>query len=169
VQVKGRAGGFADGFAWARSDEREVRWYDGSGWLTQVARWDEEPVPLEPEQRRRISERVEEAFRSSGREDSFVEAQLAELEELLDRHEEPLPYWESFHVDRLGNAWLSRYTFPVGPPERWRVLTRDGTFVGWVDLPDVVAILDITADRILAVRHDELDVPAVELIELIKR
>ena len=26
VSVKGRAGGFADGFAWSRADEREVRW-----------------------------------------------------------------------------------------------------------------------------------------------
>lgn len=168
VLVKGRAGGFSDGFAWARADEREVRWYDNSGRLLQVARWDEEPASLTPERRRRMARMYEEAYRSRGAEGPAVAARLAELEEGLDRHEGPLPYWTSFHVDRLGNAWLSEYTLPGQPPGRWRVLTRDGRFIGWVDLAGVVAILDITDDRILAVRHDELDVPAVEMIELIK-
>jgi len=80
VHVKGRAGGFADGFAWARSDEREVRWYDGSGGLVQVARWDEEPVPLTPVWRGRMARTFEEAYRSRGAEESFVAAQLTELE-----------------------------------------------------------------------------------------
>lgn len=169
VPVKGRAGGFVDGFAWTRSDEREIRWYDRSGRLVQVARWDEEPVPLTTEWRRRMARIIEEAYRSRGAEESFVAAQLDELEEGLDRHEGPLPYWDSVHVDRRGNVWLSRYTLPGEPPGRWRVFTRDGTFVGWVDLPEVIAILDITDDRILAVRRDELDVPAVLMIELIEQ
>jgi len=86
----------------------------------------------------------------------------------LNRHEGPLPYWDSFHVDRMGNVWLSQYTLPGQPPGKWRVLSRDGTFNGWVDLPEVIAILDITDDRILAVSLDELDVPAVVMIGLIK-
>jgi len=168
VHVKGRAGGFADGFAWARSDEREVRWYDGSGGLVQVARWDEEPVPVTPVWRGRMARTFEEAYRSRGAEESFVAAQLTELEKGLNRHEGPLPYWDLFHVDRMGNVWLSQYTLPGQPPGKWRVLSRDGTFNGWVDLPEVIAILDITDDRILAVSLDELDVPAVVMIGLIK-
>jgi hypothetical protein len=166
VGVKGRAGGFAAGFAWARADEPEVRWYDGSGRLDQVARWDEEPVPLTSEWRSRMLRTHEEAYRARGAEDASVAAQLADLEEWLDRHEGPLPYWDSFHVDRRGNAWLSEYPQPRQPPGRWRVITRDGTFAGWVDLPGVIAILDITDDRILAVRENELDVPALVMIEL---
>lgn len=168
VRVKGRAGGFPEGFAWARSDAREVRWYDGSGRLLQIARWDEEPSPLSPAWRRRMARRMEEAYRSRGAEESVVAARLEELETELDRHEGPLPYWDSFHVDRLGKVWLSDYPQPGQPPDRWRILTRKGSFLGWIDLPGVVAILDITDDRILAVRHDELDVPAVVIFELIK-
>ena len=48
------------------------------------------------------------------------------------------------------------------------MVDRDGAAVGWIDLPGVIAILDITDDRVLAVAHDELDVPAVQLIELFK-
>jgi hypothetical protein len=168
VHVKGRAGGFADGFAWARSDKREVRWYDGSGLLVQVARWEEEPVLLTREWRDHMARTLEDAYRSRGAEESYVAAQLAELEEALDRHEGPLPYWDSFHVDRLGNAWLSEYALPGQPPRLWRVFARDGSSIGWVTLPEVVAILDITYDRVLAVRWDELDVPAVVMIGLIK-
>jgi hypothetical protein len=168
VAVKGRAGGFADGFAWSRADEPEVRWYDGTGRLVRIARWEEEPVPLTPELKRRMASRTEESFRARGVEETFLAAQLAQLEEGLDRHEGPLPYWDAFHVDRQGNAWLREYALPAEPSARWRVITRDGTFVGWIDLPDVISILDITDDRILAVRLDELDVPAVLMIELFK-
>lgn len=47
------------------------------------------------------------------------------------------------------------------------MVTRDGVFRSWVDLPDVVAILDITSDRMLGVRLDELNVPALVMIDLI--
>ena len=102
---------------------------------------------------------MEEATRSRGADEAFVTAQLRELEEGLDRHEGPLPDWDSFHVDRQGNAWLGRYPLLAQPPGAWRVLARDGTFEGWVDLPEVAYILDITDDRLLAVRLDELDPP----------
>ncbi len=169
VSVKGRAGGFADGFAWSRADQREVMWYDGSGRLVQIARWDEEPVALTPDRKSRIAGHFEELFRSSRADETFVAARLAEVVEGLDRHDGPLPYWQSFHVDRLGNAWLSEYSLPGQPSDRWRVITRDGTFVGWIELPGIVSILDITDDRVLAVRTDDLDVPAVVMLKLLKR
>ena len=168
VSVKGRAGGFVDGFAWSRADEPEVRWYDGMGNLVQIARWEEEPDPLTPEFRRRVAARLEESLRSRNAEEPVVAARLAELEDELDRHDGPLPYWDEFTVDRQGNAWLREYSLPGEPSVRWRVITHDGTFVGWIDVPDVISILDITDDRVLAVRLDELDVPAVVMFELFK-
>ncbi len=168
VAVRGRAGGFAGGFAWARADEREVRWYDSTGRLVQVGRWKEEPVSLTAERRDRMTRALGDAYASRGADEAFVTAQLAELEEGLDRHEGPLPYWDSFFVDRGGNVWLREYGLPTEPSERWRVLTREGTFVGWVEVPEAVAVLDVTDDRILAVRLDELDVPTVVMMELLK-
>ena len=168
IQVKGRAGGFSEGFAWARSDEREVRWYDGSGRVVQLARWDEEPIPLSPDRQRRFLEAYEGLLRSGGADESFVTTRLAEAEEGLGRHEGPLPYWDALLVDRLGNVWLSEYPLTGQRRERWRVFARDGMFRGWVDIPGAVAILDATDDRVLAVRLDELDVPAAVMLELIK-
>jgi hypothetical protein len=168
ISMKGRAGGFTEGFAWARADQPEVRWYDGSGRLVQLARWEEDPMPLTPDWRRRVAQFYEDAFRSSGTDEAVVNARLAELEEGLDLHDAPLPYWDQFYVDRQGNAWLGEYALPGEPPVRWRVLTRDGALVGWIDLPDVAYILDIADDRILAVRLNELDVPALMMINLLK-
>jgi len=165
---KGRAGGFSRGFAWARSDEREVRWYDAAGRLEQVARWEEAPAPLMEEWRDEMRKAYVSAYVSRGVEESFVAARLAELEQGLDLHEGPLPFWDQLHVDRMGNVWLSRLT-PLAPtPEQWRVVDRDGELRGWISLPGVVAVLDITEDRILAVRLNELEVPAVTMLELLK-
>lgn len=168
VQVKGRAGGFVGGFAWARSDLPEVRWYDGSGRLVQIARWEEERTPLTSEWRRQMTQAYEDAYRSRGAEESFVKAQLAELRDGLDRYDGPLPLWSELHVDRLGNVWLSEYGIPGDGLDRWRVLTRDGTFAGWVDMRDIVAVLDITDGRVLAVRLNEVDVPAFVVLEVTK-
>lgn len=166
IMVQGNGGGFADGFAWVRSDEREVRWYDPEGRLRQVARWVEEPTFLSPETRDRLAQAVEEYDRSQGADEGFISARVRELEEGMDRHEGPLPYWSFSHVDRFGNAWLSDYRLPVGPPEAWRVVRRDGTYHGWVDVPGL--ILDTTDDRLLVVQFDDLDVAGVAMFELIK-
>jgi hypothetical protein len=168
LMVKGRAAGFEDGFAWSRADEPAVYWYDATGRLTQIARWEEEPVPITAELRSRMASRVEERLRAGGAEEPRVRAGLIVLEEGLDRHEGPLPYWDAFYVDRQGNAWLREYASPGEPSTRWRVVARDGRYLGWIDAPDVASILDITDDRILAVRQDELDVPAVVMLALSK-
>lgn len=184
IQVKGQGGGFGggfgnasgdasrdapgDGFAWARSDRPEVRWYDVEGRVQQIARWTEDPAPLSSEWREAVKDRYREAYTSSGRDDAFIEAQLAQVDEGLDRHEGPLPYWSDLHVDRMGSAWLARYRPPGEVPGEWRVLDRDGVDRGWVELPGVLTILDATEDRVLAVAQDELDVPAVLMLPLIR-
>lgn len=58
---------------------------------------------------------------------------------------------------------------PRGTSDEWRIIARDGTFVGWVELPGVISVLDITDDRVLGVVRNELDVPAVVMFELVKR
>ncbi len=80
VSMKGLSVGFADGFAWSRADEPEVRWYDSSGRLEQVARWDEAPTPLTPDFRLRMKQVFEEAYRSQDAPEEFVTAQLADLD-----------------------------------------------------------------------------------------
>ncbi|MDZ7778680.1 MAG: hypothetical protein U5R14_01935 [Gemmatimonadota bacterium] len=147
ISVKGRAGGFADGFAWARSDRPEVTWYDSSGRLLQVAHWEEQPFPLTPDWEQDMAQAYREAYAARGAEEAFINAEIARLEEGLDRHDGPLPYWDGFHVDRVGNVWLGQYGLPIQPPDRWRVITRDGTLQGWVELPGYVTLCSTSRIR----------------------
>jgi hypothetical protein len=110
----------------------------------------------------------EEAYRSRNSEESFIAARLADLEEGLDRYEGPMPLWRFFLTDRLGNAWMSEFFMPAERAERWRVVKRDGTFEGWVEIPGISDVLDITGDRVLAVKLDDMEVPALVMLELIK-
>jgi hypothetical protein len=167
--IKGRAGGFNEGFAWARSDQPEVRWYDGLGGLVQIARWDEEPPPLSDAWKRSLATFYEDMIRERGGDDDALATQLRALEEGFERHGGPLPYWDAFFVDRRGDVWLGAYPVAVQAPGLWRIISRDGVFQAWVELPGVMAILDVTEDRILGWRQNEFDVPALVMFELIRR
>jgi hypothetical protein len=166
IHMKGRAGGLDDGFAWARADDPAVLWFDSTGMLIQVARWVEEPAPLTAEWKEEMWAGWEEVLSTRGPE--YVAAQRTRFRHDIDLYEGPLPYWDDLHVDQGGNVWLSRFPLPLQAPEQWRVLARDGTAIGWVALPGVRAILDITDDRVLAVRSNGLDVPAVVMLRLVK-
>ncbi|WP_405282828.1 hypothetical protein V3331_13280 [Gaopeijia maritima] len=168
IRVAGAAGGYPGGFAWARADRPEVRWFDASGELTQIARWNEEAEPFTAEFRSRFLDFFAESAESVGRDEASVAAQRMELEENLDRHDGPLPYWDSFFVDREGNTWTRRYGLPLNPAGEWRIVTRDGELLGWIDLPGVVAILDASDDHVLVALLGELDVSAVALFRIDK-
>jgi hypothetical protein len=115
-----------------------------------------------------MAQAYQEAYASRNAGEAVIAAELARLEEGLERHDGPLPLWDAFHVDRAGNVWLGEYGLPAQPPRRWRVVARDGTLQGWVDLSGFIALLDVTDTHMLAVRLNELDVPAVMMLELIK-
>lgn len=166
IRVMGTAGGFPGGFAWARSDRAEVRWYDSAGALTQIARWNEAPEPFTAEYRAWMVGAFEEVWASTGQGEAYVARLRSQMDESLDRHDGPLPYWNALVVDREGTVWTRRYGPLVAPSNAWRVVTHDGVFGGWVELPGVAEVLDITDDRLLVVLRDEMDVPAVAMLRL---
>ena len=53
-------------------------------------------------------------------------ARRAEMEERLDLHDGPLPWWGEFRVDGSGAVLMGRCAMLPAPPEQWRVVTRDG-------------------------------------------
>jgi len=131
------AGGFDEGFAWARSDRPEVHWYDGSGTLLQVARWEDEPAPLDAAWREEFLGEMGRRMGLGAGGGPAAAARRAEMEERLDLHDGPLAWWGEFRVAASGAVWMGRYAMPLAPPEQWRVVTRDGVVAGWVELPGV--------------------------------
>lgn len=168
VPVRGLAAGTPEGFAWARADRPEVRWYDVSGALTRIVRWTEEAPPFDADFREGYLRGFEEALRENGTDDENLRVRMSDFEEQLDRYEGPLPYWNEFHVDGAGAVWLQEFAPSWAPTHRWRVVTPAGE-VGWVELPGLVSVLDISEDRVLGVRMDALDVSAVVMLDLIGR
>ncbi len=66
------------------------------------------------------------------------------------------------------NAWVGEYTFLGIRKPRYTVVLRDGTRIGWVDVPEGFNILDIGTDRILGIEKDDMDVQAVSVYQIIK-
>lgn len=77
-------------------------------------------------------------------------------------------YAPDIHLDVDGNLWVREYTRPGDPRVAWSVFTGEGVFLGTVDTPSGLEILDIGSDCILGVRRDEVDVEYVQRYELLK-
>jgi hypothetical protein len=85
-------------------------------------------------------------------------------------------------VDELGFVWVRPYD-PIahalalgglpsnrgGPGGRWLVLDPGGVEVGWIDVPDGFEPLSITADAVVGMHRDELDVESVRVHRLRRR
>ncbi len=166
--ILGGAGGTPDGFAWARADRTEVLWFDERGDVRQIARWAEPPKQVSPQWREYAAAVVEEGLRERGVEEARIAESLAQLEEGLDQHEGPLPYWDELRVDREGNVWLRQHAPGPSRSNEWRVISNEGVDLGIVEIPDAIAVLDIASDRALVARLDELDVNGVVVVGLTK-
>lgn len=169
VWIRGRAGGFSGGFAWARADVPEVRWFDASGELTQIARWSESVLSLESDYVERALAEYAGVIEEAGYPEDEAEGRLNRYRESLDRHDGVIPLWDQLVVDAAGNVWLSEHALPGQPVERWRVIRRDGEFLGWVTIPGTLKVLDVREDRVLVVRQDDFDVPGVAMHRLVRR
>ncbi|MEK9500238.1 hypothetical protein [Gaopeijia maritima] len=68
-------------------------------------------------------------------------------------------------IDREGRV-LRDFALPCTPSDRWRVIDPDAGSVAWVEGLDLRVLLDIRGGRVLGVRYDPLDVPAVVMLDL---
>ena len=77
-----------------------------------------------------------------------------------------MPAFTDFLPDSEGNLWVKRFHPPWEEGNRWGVFSRDGDFLGHVDMPIGLEVMDITTDHVLGVIRDDLDVERVELLAL---
>lgn len=75
------------------------------------------------------------------------------------------PAFESIITDALDHLWVEEYEFPgeERPSSLWTVFDAEGQVLGFVETPDVLAILEIGEDYILTWKRDDLDVEYVQL------
>ena len=70
------------------------------------------------------------------------------------------PAYADVKVDPTGAIWLRPFVAPNegGGPETWQVLGPDGAWLGGVEIPADLSVMDIGMDYVLGVYRDELDV-----------
>ena len=146
----------------ARGDRAEVRALDvDTGEPTRIIRWQEAPRPMTDEFWESYATGLLE--RVGGDRVAEAETQLANSRPLA---EGPLPFIGDIWGDDVGRVWVGQYDWGNSHPNRIKVFAADGEWLGTVDLPARVQIVDITERYLLGIERDEFDVQALVLWEL---
>ena len=157
-------------FVRTRSDRPEITWLLPDGTVEQIVRWRPEPTLLTEE----LLEGGEAYNRMIGRMNYGVsEARLEEIvEKDMSRYRDligqPVPLFGSPFADADGNVWLPSYR-PAYPEEGspYTVVSPDGEWLGRVETPRRLRILDVTGGMVLGVLRDEMDVENVVVYEVV--
>jgi hypothetical protein len=64
-------------------------------------------------------------------------------------------------LDALDHLWVEGYHAPGDPARGWHVFDPDGRYLGVITVPRNLVVMDVSADGVLGVWTDELDVPSV--------
>lgn len=173
------SGGFATavpgGFVTARGDRAELLWYDADGRLRQITRWRAEPSPVTSTMISTWEKSMRAAFERYNLSQPDIEARISGMKQTI---QEPLPYFGNpgpspdyggIISDSDGNVWIGNFVFRgLNSPRRYNVMSSDGEWVGWAEMPAGLRILAIGTDRALGVERDSLDVQAVSVYEIKK-
>ncbi len=167
----GRATATGSSFVSARSDIPELTWRRPDGSVHQILRWS--PDLRYPTAADWAS--FEEAFVQDMRRINPTMPQADAMRfarEQLDRFElrtdEPYPLFGDLRGDDEGRVWMGvfdhRGGFAAAPT--YDIIEPDGTWLGRVELPDGIRVLDIRDGRVLGVVKDEMEVEAIAVVGL---
>jgi hypothetical protein len=168
------------------SDRPEIRVFDQYGRLVRLIRWLQEVEPVTLADRGLYNRKREKWLARFPQ----VEEAVPELETYQAIPTEK-PLLLTVLVDDEGNLWAREYPASVagradlydygdpdapfrenpGPdqePERWRVFSPSGRFLGLVQVPAALALRAIQNGQIGAVWRDDLDVERVRFHRLVK-
>jgi len=154
-----------DGFYWATSDRYEIGFYDVAGTLRRILRRPVEPQAVRPEM---IAEYIE--FNLDRVRQSEGEAAVPRSRRRYEEgtYGEAVPLFARALVDGDQRLWVSESYWPSlgGVPRVWSVFSPEGMWLGDVEAPEGVRILDIRRDLVLGVWRDQFDVPYIQVHRL---
>ncbi len=160
-------------FVYLRSDRPEVVWRNSDRTTHQIVRWRPAPAYPDAEDWRLYEASLRAQLRPANPHiqsdedfDEFMSSVLADLEMAPD---EPLPLVSEIFADREGRIWLGDWTADaaLNGVSQFSILADDGRWLGEVQIPERVRILDVAGGRALGVFRDELGVERVVLYELL--
>jgi len=134
------------------SDSYELRSLAFDGSLLRIIRKEHAARPLR-------SEDVEQVRNDD---DPEVRQGLREIE-----FPRSYPAYTMVRADTDGNIWVREYPdSPDAPVEEWTVFSAEGEWLGGVELPKTVAVIEIGRDYVLASVRDDLDIESVRMYRL---
>ncbi len=79
------------------------------------------------------------------------------------------PFFGMAFVDSEDRLWVSAASWPSqdATPRHWSVFSKNGVWLGDLDAPEGVRIVDSCGDLVLGIWHDEMDIPYVQLHRMI--
>ena len=169
--IVGAAGGE---FLYGRTDTPELVWRRPDGTVRQIVRW--EPDLVYP------TEEHWDIFEADLRETAPRHNPHAQTEEaieelvtsMLGRYElepdVPLPLFTTPRGDDEGRIWLGEFAvgYGVAITSSYRILSAKGEWLGRLDVPEGLRILDIAGGRVLGVMKDEMEVESAVVFELVE-
>ena len=158
-------------FVYVRTDIPEVVWHLADGTVSQIARWQLDPRYLTPEDLETIEPILRDRLRfaNPGASDEEVESMTRRN---MAGHEadlgNPIEHFKSPFADAEGRVWLPT-SMPGVPGEGvppYTVISSEGEWLGMVDGPAELRILDVGWGRVLGVMTDEMGVESVVVYDL---
>lgn len=153
------ATGSSGAMAITGGEEYEVRFLDGSGRVSHIARLVEKP-------RARTDDDVE----------AYVMAAAGLLDEVTIRERiarfrtlplpPRLPGYRQLRFADTGELWARRWDLPGSPSQRWDVFSAEGRHLGHVQVPAGVRVHGVSHGQLFGVVQDELDVERVQAWDL---
>lgn len=159
--------GRQDGFYWGTPDRYEIRFYDRGGTLRRIIRRPVTPPAVtQPMIDEWIRASIEERVRYEG---------PAAAEKYRKRYEsmtfgERAPLFDRALIDGNDRLWVGEASWPASQrtTRRWSVFGADGAWLGDVEAPPDVQVLDSRAGLILGVKQESGEAPFIQLHRLIE-
>lgn len=159
-------------FVYLRSDTPEVVWRSSDGTTRQITRWRPAPVYPDEDDWRLYTTSLRTQLR---RANPQIQSE-AEFEEMMERSlgrwelapDQPLPLVSEIFGDREGRVWLGHWAADaqLNGVTRYSILAPDGSWLGEIEAPPRVRILDVSGQLVLGAFRDELGVESVVVYEL---
>ena len=171
----GRVGAAGGRFVHGRSDTPELIWRESDGTVSQIIRWQPKWVYPPAEHWRTFEAYLRVTLPPVNPHLQTDEAIEEMIQRALARYrvepDEPLPLFGSLFGDDEGRVWLPEYAVASqrnGYPS-YAVISSSGEWLGRVDAPPGLRVLDVADGRVLGVVKDEMDVESVVVYKLISR
>ncbi len=153
------------GFYWGTPDRYEIRKYDLEGRVRRIIRRPVEAKPVEPSMIEQLMEIELDRVRQFQGDDAVAAARARfESQEFGDL----TPLFMTAFVDDEKRLWVGSSEWPLGRfATDWSIFSPEGRWLGEIQAPEGLRILDVSGDAVLGVWHDQLDVPYVQVHRLV--